>query len=130
MPPYLGGSGFDNCQGTIIFVSMIDNLFDIFNSRTPAVKGFIIPLRRENVVAVESFLQYARSVLLNMKDMSGEKVYEGKRMISIVGFAMNGDSLLHLGKELLFGPTIVLRYILTGPLIFAGPLRVAFSCQP
>ena len=50
-----GCRGFDSCLGTANFVTIIDHLFDIFNSRTLLVNGYKSPLRRENYRSVESF---------------------------------------------------------------------------
>ena len=35
----IGCEGLDNCDGTANFVSVIDHLFDVFNSRSPVAKG-------------------------------------------------------------------------------------------
>jgi len=51
----LGCEGFDSCLGTANFVSIIDHLFDIFNSRTLLANGYKSALRRENYRDVESF---------------------------------------------------------------------------
>ena len=103
----------ENCSGTSKFLSAIDRLFDIFNSRCPVAQGFKGPLRKENFTSVKCFLSETRSLLLNMTDMTGKKVCEGKRQIGVLGFVFNIDSLICLAHELLFQPSPVLHYLLT-----------------
>ena len=103
----------NDSEGTAKFVSLIDHLFDIFNSRIPVGKGYKSPLRPSNLSDVEMFLNHAKSVLISMADVTGKKVSSGKRKICVIGFLCNIDSLLKLSKELLLGPTPVQRYLLT-----------------
>ena len=105
--------GFDDCQGTVQLISLIDKMFDVFNSRTPAAKGFKGPLSLGNLESVSSFLLEARAVLLNLRDMTGKKLCEGKRKICVLGFVFNIDSLLQLASELIVGPSAPMRYLLT-----------------
>jgi len=49
----LGCEGFDSCLGTVNFVSIIDHLFDIFNSRTLLANVYKSELRRENYLDVD-----------------------------------------------------------------------------
>jgi hypothetical protein len=109
----LGLHGFSDSSGTSKFVALVDHMFDIFNSRTPVAKGYKGPIRVSNYETVKTFLQSAKEVLLNMTDMTGKKLCEGKRKIAVIGFAFNIDSLLLLSKDLLFSPSANLKYLLT-----------------
>ena len=109
----MGCNGLDNCEGTANFVTEIDHLFDVFNSRSPVAKGYKSPLRPGNINDTETFLLKAKSVLLSMTDMTGKKVSSGKRKIGVIGFVLNIDSLLGLAKQLLLGHTPVQKYLLT-----------------
>ena len=109
----MGCDGLGDCAGTANFVSVIDHMFDIFNSRTPVAKGFKSPLRPGNLAYTEQFLLQAKSVLLSMTDRNGTKVYQGKRRMGVIGFLCNIESVLKLSKELLLGEAPVQRYLLT-----------------
>ncbi|KAK6167152.1 hypothetical protein SNE40_021247 [Patella caerulea] len=104
---------FGSCQGTINLVAMVDRMFDIFNSRTPAAKGFKHPINARNFESFESFLLSTSSVLLNLKDMAGQKVCHGKRKICIIGFLCNIQSLLGLAREMILSNPPALKYLLT-----------------
>jgi len=69
--------------------------------------GYKSALRRENYKGVESFLLTANGVLLSTTDLTGKQVCDGKRKICILGFLFNIESLLGLGKVLLFEPSPV-----------------------
>ena len=109
----VGCEGLVDCKGTADFVSIIDHLFDIFNSRGAFAKGYKSPIRAQNLEDTENFLMHARSVLLSMCDMSGSKVSTGRRKIGVIGFLLNIESLLGLAKELLLGEEPVQKYLLT-----------------
>ena len=109
----IGCDGLDDCEGTASFLCVADHLFDIFNSRSPVVKGLKGPLRPENLDYTEKFLMNAKSVLLSMTDMTGTKVCYGKRKIGVIGFLLNIESALGLAKELLLGHTPAQKYLLT-----------------
>ena len=105
--------GLDDCTGTADFISVIDHLFDVFNSRSPVAKGFKAPVRPENLAHTEAFFMPAKVVLLSMTDITGKKVCYGKHKVGVIGFLLNIESLLGLAKMLLLGQTPVQKYLLT-----------------
>lgn len=108
-----GCEGFEDCDGTISFVKMVDQLFDIFNSRTTRCRGFKGPLTAKGFHKVEEFLLKVRNILLNLKDNLGRLVCRGNRRMCILGFVISIDSLLLLGRDLLLGSNPPLKYLLT-----------------
>ena len=54
-------NGFDDCSATINFVRLINDLFDIFNSRNLHAYGFKRPLQVSNYEECCTFLMTARS---------------------------------------------------------------------
>ena len=117
----VGYDGLADCEGTANFVSVIEHLFDISNSRSPVARGFKGPLRPENLDHTEKFLMKAKSVLLSITDMTGTKVCYGKRKIGVIGFFLNIESVLGLAKELLLGHTPIHKVFIDIQIITRPP---------
>ena len=100
--------GFD-VQGIVNFVTLVDHLFDIFNSRA-IYKGQKGPITAKNFDATEDFLLKVKDILLNLRDITGKRVCEGKRCIAMLGFAVSIDSVLSLARDLLLGKSSVLQF--------------------
>ena len=105
--------GFEQCLGTAKFISMIDRLFDIFNSKSPFGKGYKGPIRLSNIENTRKFLEETRNVLLTATQSNNQKVCEGKRKIAFIGFAFNIQILLGLSDYMLTQIQPSFKYVLT-----------------
>lgn len=121
----LGIPGFEGSEATEYFISVVDRLFDIFNSRSPRAKGFKRPLNLSNIDSNFQFLEQAKAFLLSLKTTSGLNVYNSKRSLSVIGFVVNITSLLEMAPRLL--STSKMKYLLTYK-FSQDHLELYFSC--
>ena len=92
--------GFEDCMATSKFISMVDHMFDIFNSRTPKASGYKKPLTAKSVIATRAFLQDCKKCLLSRSDSTVKRISESRRHLSALGFVVNIDSLLAMSQEI------------------------------
>lgn len=67
---------FQNCVGTIHFLCLINNLFDIFNSRNyygKGLKGPLMPATFKKHVLIE-----AKMIFFTLSDTSNNQIIKGK----------------------------------------------------
>jgi len=94
-------AGFTDTVGTQSFIYCVDRLFDIFNSRCIKAKGYKQALAPEVFIKSKPLLVECKEVLLQMTDLAGKKICEGRRHMAALGFVFNIDSLLLLCEEIL-----------------------------
>jgi hypothetical protein len=121
----LGISGFEDSEPTEYFISVVDRLFDIFNSRSPRAKGFKRPLNISNIDGNLQFLEQAKALLLNLQTSNGIKVHSSKRSLSVIGFVVNINSLAEMAPRLL--SVSEMKYLLTYK-FSQDHLELYFSC--
>jgi len=97
--------GFEDSLGTEIFISHVDRLFDILNSRSIFAKGFKAPIFITNIQAKLSALRDTREFLLRLSDSNGKRVTETKRRMCILGFIATIDGIFLLSEQLLTSAT-------------------------
>lgn len=121
----MGVDGFEGSEATEYFLSSIDRLFDIFNSRTPRATGYKKPLTLESRHFIKGFMERTQAMLLSLETSTGVKVYNSKRSLSVLGFAFNITSLMDLSDRVLCIPSM--KYLLTYKLS-QDHLELFFSC--
>jgi hypothetical protein len=62
-----------------LFLQMIDELFDVLNSRSPIAKGAKGPITRDNWDKTRHFLLRAKAYLLSLKRTDGTPLYSTRR---------------------------------------------------
>ena len=67
---------FENCQGTVDFLRLIDGLFDVMNSRNKFAQGMKGTMKPETVEATNAFLDRAYSYIASLKDIAGNVMYK------------------------------------------------------
>lgn len=87
------GLPFQNCVGTIHFLRLINNLFDIFNSRNFYGKGFKGPLLPETFNKINHVLTEAKTIFVTLSDTSNNQILKGKRKLGFLGFLLNAEKL-------------------------------------
>ena len=82
---------FQNSNGTVKFVRIIDRLFDMFNSRSRVGKGCKQPLRLANKATYAEILSSTEEYLLSLKTNSTPSQLLGthRRKTFFVGFVTN-----------------------------------------
>jgi hypothetical protein len=95
--------GLEDSGGTARFLRRINDLFDVFNSRSLTEKGFKHPLNKSNWEPVKEFLEETLLILLSATDSSGKLITKTKRRMGILGFIFNINSLISFIPEVLEG---------------------------
>lgn len=108
----LGLPPFQNCIGTIHFVRLINNLFDIFNSRNYYGKGHKGPLMPETFSKINHVLIEAKTVFVTLCDTSNNQIIKGKRKLGFLGFLLNAESLKWLYQNYVFSKVTPFPYLL------------------
>lgn len=83
---YLNMPGFENVEGTVNCLKIINNLFDILNSRNMAQWHFKRPLCPQNKENIFDFLEKAEVYLTTLKLRNGIKVINSGRKMGFIGF--------------------------------------------
>ncbi|XP_054544135.1 DNA transposase THAP9 isoform X1 [Talpa occidentalis] len=109
----LGLPPFQNCIGTIHFLRLINNLFDIFNSRNCYGKGLRGPLLPETYSKINHVLIEAKTVFVTLSDTSNNQIIKGKRKLGFLGFLLNAESLKWLYHNYVFPKVMPFPYLLT-----------------
>jgi len=102
---------FKNCDPTIKFIRIVDEIFDFLNSRNPFAKGHKQPIRSNNIVYLENRMTQLIKYLYSLKTVDGVDLWKSRRKTFILGFATAIKSILEISKKLLANQ--IFLYILT-----------------
>ncbi|XP_055291127.1 DNA transposase THAP9 isoform X3 [Moschus berezovskii] len=108
----LGLPSFKNCVGTIHFLRLIHNLFDIFNSRNFYGKGLKGPLLPETFNKINLVLTEAKTIFVTLSDTSNNQILKSKRKLGFLGFLLNAESLKWLYQNYVFPKVMPFPYLL------------------
>ncbi len=119
---------FPNSKGTIKFIRIIDQLFDILNSRNPVGKEFKQPLRPESKETWEEILTSTAQYLLSLRTNS-----QVSQLLSthgcktfVIGFVMTIKSTIAMTSEM-FTMENPFKYLLTYK-FSQDHIEILFSC--
>ena len=104
---------FIGSKATSDFILLINNLFDILNSKRKFGKQYKAPISLENYANIEKYLRDGIKSLKTIKTLDGVAVVNGPRKTFIQGFAISADSILAISKELLQRASMPYKYVLT-----------------
>ncbi|XP_007945029.2 DNA transposase THAP9 [Orycteropus afer afer] len=104
---------FQNCIGTIHFLRLINNLFDVFNSRNCYGKGLKGPLLLKTYNKVNHLLTEAKTIFVSLCDTNNNQIIKGKRKLGFLGFLLNAESLNWLYQNYIFTKVMPFPYLLT-----------------
>ncbi|KAE9521864.1 hypothetical protein AGLY_017746 [Aphis glycines] len=103
---------FKNCEPTIQFIRIIDEIFDFLNSRTPSGKDFKQLIHMENIIFKDNRMNSHIKYLYSLKTIDGVPLWKSQRKTFIIGFATSIKSIINISKDLLVnhGFKFVLTY--------------------
>ncbi|XP_012502625.1 PREDICTED: DNA transposase THAP9 [Propithecus coquereli] len=104
---------FQDCSGTVHFLRLISNLFDIFNSRNRYGKGLKGPLLPETYGRINQVLMEAKTVFVTLSDTSNNQIIKGKQKLGFLGFLLNAESLKWLYQNYVSPKVVPFPYLLT-----------------
>ena len=106
----LGYPEFQDSMPTVRFLLVVDEVFDMLNSRNPIAKGSKAPISAENKDKVVARLRDIMSYLMSLTSSSGRSIRSTRRWLSVVGIAVTSLSLIQLLPGLLEKQRFVLAY--------------------
>ena len=104
---------FFSSEGTVRFIRMFDQLFDILNSRNPLAKGTKAPLRASNMEFWGPFLEQAEQYILGLQDQNGTPVVESERRPPFIGFPACISNVRGIFNSFVASQNAPLKYLLT-----------------
>lgn len=119
---------FQNSDGTVKFVRMIDRLFDMLNSRNPLGKGYKQPLRPASKDTWEEILRSTATYLLSLKTNTDAKqpLSTHPRKTFVIGFVASIKSTIEMANEM-FSTINPFKYLLTYK-YSQDHIELLFSC--
>lgn len=119
---------------TIRFIRMINDIFDILNSRNMKQKGFKQPLHMGNSSIVLNKLEESYVYLSRLRKANGQLLLHSKNKLAALGFMICIKSLIALYNDLVVNQDI-LQYIPTYKInqdhieLFFGTIRLQGGCN-
>ena len=94
-------STFKNSQATTKFIKIINELFDVCNSKSPKEKGTKSALFLHNLEDKIIFLTDASNYLFSLKNVHGQRMCETQQKQGFLGFMNSIAALIGLSRKLL-----------------------------
>lgn len=102
---------FQGAGPTIRFIKIIDQAFDLLNSRSPLARGFKAPIKQNNEHFWSPFLLSTITYLQNFKLQDGTPIVLSTRKTPFIGFIVSLASVAGLYDEYVSSER--LQYLLT-----------------
>ena len=115
---------FKDCDGTIEFTYIFNDLFDYLNGKSKFDFGCKGPLNSDNFQKWSSDFEFYESYIKDLAHSNGKKVLVGQRKTAFIGFLINMKSVRFLYR--LYVQTRHLSYLLTFK-FSQDPLETLFS---
>ena len=123
-------SSFENSNGTVTFIRVIDCLFDMLNSRNILGKGFKQQLRLQSKQIWEEILLSTAKYLLDLKINIGstqQHLITHGRKTFILGFVICIRTTIEMANEMFTNAVPPFKYLLTYK-FSQDHLELLFSC--
>ena len=99
-----GLTTFNGSEATVKFIRIMNNLFDILNSRNKLQKNWKKTVFHGNFNKTVEFLNYAYDYIGRFKDKKGIRIILSKRKVGFSGFMVCIKSTLDLYERLVINP--------------------------
>ena len=106
-------AGFEDSEGTIVFLRKMDRIFDLLNSRSPFEKGFKRPLSIGWIEVWTKQLDEICVYLNGLKAPNGIPMRHHSKKTFVKGFILSSQSTKYLATWLLSREIDPFKYILT-----------------
>jgi hypothetical protein len=104
---------FQNCEATTRFLNIINNCFDLLNSRNPFGKGCHTPLRPNNENYWRPILLHSIAYLKGLRNKQSVPLYQTQYKTPIKGLIITIESLLGIYDKFVNTENASLKYLLT-----------------
>lgn len=98
---------FQNSEPTEFFLRLVNNIFDIFNSRNLHFHGFKKALNMNNAVQIFDYLDKAAEYIKHLKIENGTCLINSPRKVGYLGFLGCIESIKYLYKSLIETKTLI-----------------------
>ena len=109
----LGLQEFKESKATSDFILLMNNIFDMLNSKSKFGKHTKKPISLENFYDIEAYLLNGIETLKSLKDTAGRPIVNGPRKAFILGFAVSSILILKISRGLLERSEAPFEYLLT-----------------
>jgi len=103
---------FRGCEATVRFIRLIDDLFDLINSRNPFGRGTKRPLRKSNQAFWMKKMEDAMDELKSLKDLQGNRIITGKKKAGVLGMLVDAVAFRELFEDCCLCEEPILQYLL------------------
>lgn len=104
---------FRDSKATSEFILLMNNMFDILNSKSKFGKHTKAPVTLANLSEIEEYLKNGIDTLKSLKDTAGHPLISGRRKCFIIGFTVSAISIMKICKVLLEREHSPFEYVLT-----------------
>ena len=124
--------GFENSKPTSDVVLLMNDFFDMLNSKSKIGKRTKQPIDSEYFIDIENSLCEAISFLKSLKDTNGVLLIQGPRKAFVIGFCVSANSIHAISRYLLDRQESAFEYILAYKFsqdaieMFFSKLRIRF----
>ena len=105
--------GFENSKPTSDFILLMNDLFDVLNSKSKYGKHRKQPINSNNFNDIQTILCDTVAFLKCLKDTNDLPLIQGPRKTFLIGFCVSSHSILTISKNLLEREESPFEYILT-----------------
>ena len=105
--------GLEDSKPTCDFILLMNDMFDMLNSKSKFGKRTKQPINLDNFYEIESKLKDGVNFLKSLKGTSGLPLKQGPRKTFIIGFYISALSILAICKNLLQRTESPFEYVLT-----------------
>ena len=104
---------FRDSKATSEFILLMNNIFDILNSKSKFGKHTKQPITPDNILELQGYLNNGIDYLKSLKDTAGLPIINGPRKTFVIGFAVSATSILNISRHLFERSESPFKYILT-----------------
>ena len=124
---YIKHPGFEDAAGTIGFIRVIDQLFDVMNLKNPRGQGYKKPMSLQDRARWSTVFTDGISCLIRLTDVNGYPLIQHRRKTFVLGFVLASQGFQALALDLLMNHGF--KYILSYKMS-QDPLRDAVCLYP
>ena len=117
---------FKDSKPTTDFIEIMNNLFDVFNSKSKFGKVMKAPLTPENFEDTKDYVNNSIRYLKTLTDAAGKKIIDGPRKTFLIGFGTSAQSIFAIAERLMYRNNSAFEYVLTYK-FSQDPLEMFFS---
>lgn len=127
-------SSFKDCEATVQFLSLFNDLFDIFNSMDTNAEGFKRPLSVENIDLYRRVFEYVEEFIKSIKLSNGTPVLQSRNKTGFLGFLINIQSFremfrIYVEEKQILDQFVTYRFSQDHIEMFFGTIRTKGGCN-